>query len=160
MAGSTKAAPEGKPEVIPYLAVDRPAEAVAFYVKVFGARELVRMCWPGTDQILHAELAFGDSRVFLGAEAPEMGVNSPLRLGGSPVTIQIYVPDADATVAGAAAAGATVTTPVATMFWGDRLGKFTDPFGHVWSVATHVEDVPPALMEERLKAMMAGGAPG
>ena len=140
MGSAVKSIPEGYHSVTPYLIVQGAVRAIEFYRRAFGARELFRMMQPD-GRVGHAELEIGDSRVMLADEHPEMGVRSPQTIGGSPVTIHLYVEDVDATVARAAAAGATVTRPVADQFYGDRNGGLTDPFGHVWYVATHVEDL-------------------
>jgi PhnB protein len=135
-----KPIPEGYHSVTPYLIVRGAAQAIAFYERAFAAEELYRMPMPD-GRIGHAELRIGDSRIMLADEHPDVGALSPGSVGGTPVTIHLYVEDVDATFARATAAGARVTRPVADQFYGDRLGVLTDPFGHVWSVATHREDV-------------------
>jgi PhnB protein len=148
MARAVKPIPEGYHSVTPYLIVKGAAQAIAFYEQAFGAQELYRM--PGPDgRVGHAELRIGDSRIMLADEHPEVGALSPGSVGGSPVTIHLYVEDVDATFARATAAGARTTRPVADQFYGDRLGILTDPFGHVWSVATHREDVSEDEMRRR-----------
>ena len=119
--------------------------------KAFGASELYRIMGPG-DVVGHAELQFGDSRIRLADEHPEVGARGPQSIGGTPITIHLYVEDVDGTVARAVAAGAKVTRPVADQFYGDRLGVLADPFGHVWSVATHREDVSEDEMKRRAAA--------
>jgi len=151
---AVKKIPEGYHAVTPYLAVKGGAAAIAFYEKAFGAKELFRMPAPG-GTIAHAELQIGDSRVMLSDEAPDMGAKSPQTLGGSPVSLMLYVEDVDATVKRAIDAGAKPTRPVENQFYGDRSGGLVDPFGHSWWVATHVEDVPPAELERRAKAAFA-----
>jgi len=151
----TKPVPEGYHTVSPYLAVEDAARAIDYYVKAFGAKEVVRMNAPdGT--IGHAELEIGDSRVMLADPFPQSSTRPPKELGGTSVSVFLYVEDVDATVKQAVDAGGTLTMEVADQFWGDRFGGFTDPFGHSWSVATHVEDVPPDEIAERAKAAMAG----
>jgi len=150
-----KPIPDGYPQVTPYLCVDGAKAAIEFYSKVLGATE--RMHMPGPDgKIGHAELELGDSLIMLADEFPEMGVRGPKAVGGTPVMIMIYVEDADAVFDAAVAAGATVLRPVENQFYGDRTGQFEDPFGHRWSVATHVEDVPPDEMEKRAAEAMSG----
>lgn len=140
--------PAGYPRLTPYLIVAGAADAIAFYTEVFGATERMRMDGPG-GSIGHAELTLGESLIMLADEAPEMGIRGPGHFGGSPVTLHVYVEDADATFAAALQRGATEIQPVADQFYGDRSGQFSDPWGHVWSVATHVEDVPPEEMARR-----------
>jgi PhnB protein len=152
MAGNVKPIPENYRRVTPYLIVDDAAKAIDFYKRAFGATELMRMPAPG-DKVGHAEIQVGDSVVMLADPMAEMGHKSPKTLGGSPVSLLIYVEDADATVAGAVAAGARVTRPLENQFWGDRMGDVTDPFGHRWHVATHVEDVSPEEMQRRMEAL-------
>jgi uncharacterized glyoxalase superfamily protein PhnB len=127
--------------VTPHLVVRGAVEAIGFYKRAFGAEEHCRMAGPDGMSIMHAELQIGDSIIFLNDEFPQIGVVSPKTLNGSPVTIHLYVEDADAVFRQAANAGATVTMPVQETFWGDRYGKLVDPYGHHWSIATHVEDV-------------------
>ncbi len=148
MPNAVKPIPDGYHTVTPYLIVRGGARAIEFYQKAFGAKELFRMAQPD-GRVGHAELQIGDSRVMLADEHPETGQRSPQSIGGSAVTIHLYVPDVDATVARAAAAGAKVTRPVENQFYGDRNGGVTDPFGHLWFVSTHVEDVPPDELERR-----------
>ena len=148
--------PEGYPRVTPYLCVDGAAAAIDFYTSVLGAKERMRM--PGPDGKLgHAELLLGDAVVMLADEYPEMDVRSPTSIGGSPVTIHVYVEDVDRVFEQAMAAGATALRPVENQFYGDRSGSFVDPFGHKWNVASHVEDIPPEEMAKRATEAMAGG---
>ena len=130
-----------------------PAAAIDFYSKVFGATERMRMPSPG-DRIGHAELEIGDSIIMLADEHPEMGIRGPKAIGGSPVTISVYVDDVDGVFELAVKEGATATRQVENQFYGDRSGQFEDPFGHRWSVATHVEDVPPDEMAKRVTEAM------
>jgi PhnB protein len=141
--------PEGSHSVTPHLVIAGASRAIEFYTEAFGAKELCRM--PGPDgTIMHAEVKIGDSQVFLAEECPQMGAMSPTSIGGSPVTIHLYVEDADATFDRAIAAGATAKFPPQDMFWGDRYAQVVDPFGHRWSIATHVEDVTPEEMGKRM----------
>jgi PhnB protein len=151
---ATKPIPEGYHTLTPYLAVDDATEAIEFYKKAFGAKERVLMAAPG-DTIGHAELEIGDALVMLSDPSPQSSTRSPKELGGTSVSVFMYVEDVDAFVKKAVDAGANVVMEVADQFWGDRFGTISDPFGHVWSVATHIEDVPPEEMEERAKAAMA-----
>jgi len=142
--------PKDMHSVTPHLVVDGAAAAIEFYKKAFSAVETARMGGPD-GKIMHAAVRIGDSQVMLVDEFPDFGNLGPLKLKGSPVTLHIYVPDADATYAQAIAAGATSRMPPADMFWGDRYGQVTDPFGHVWSIATHVKDMTPEEMAEAMK---------
>ncbi|HEX2041888.1 MAG TPA: VOC family protein [Acidimicrobiales bacterium] len=151
-----KPIPEGYPVVTPYLCVDGAEAAIQFYADVLGAAERMRMPAPG-GKVGHAELQIGDSIIMLSDEFPEMGQTSPKTVGGSPVTISVYVDDVDATFQRAQSAGATVVRPPEDQFYGDRAAQFVDPFGHKWSIATHIEDVPPDEMMKRVSEMMGGG---
>jgi len=154
---NVKAIPEGYPRVSPYLCVDGASAAIEFYERVFGAKERARMAQPD-GKVGHAELEFGDSVVMLSDEYPEMGVRSPKAIGGTPVIMSVYVEDVDDVFKRALGAGATTVRDVKDQFYGDRTGQFEDPFGHQWSVATHVEDVAPDEMERRAaEAMHQGG---
>jgi PhnB protein len=146
--------PEGYRTVTPYLAVDDAAAAIEFYKRAFGAKERGRMDAPG-GKIGHAELEIGDSLVMLADALPQFATRPPKELGATTVGVFMYVEDVDAVVKQAVDAGATVTTEVDDQFWGDRYGSVTDPFGHLWSIATRIEDVPPEEMAERAKAAMA-----
>ena len=152
---NVKAIPDEYQQVTPYLIVDGADAAIRFYTEVFEAKERGRMPAPG-GKIGHAELQLGDSVIMLADEAPEMGQRSPKSVGGTPVTINVYVNDVDDAFDRAIRAGAQALRPVENQFYGDRTGQFEDPFGHRWSVATHVEDVPPEEMEKRAAAMAAG----
>ena len=146
--------PDGYNTVSPYLAVDDAQKAIEYYTKAFGAKETVRMDGPD-GKIGHAELQIGDSHVMLSDPFPQASTTPPKELGGTSASIFMYVEDVDAVVQKAVDAGATVTMEVEDQFWGDRFGSITDPFGHNWSIATHVEDLTPEEMEERGKAAMA-----
>ena len=143
-----KPIPEGYPQVTPYLHVDGAEKAIAFYTSVFEGRERARMDAPG-GKIGHAEIEIGSSIIMLADEFPEMDIRGPRSIGGTPVTISVYVEDVDAVHARALAQGATEIRPLENQFYGDRSGLFEDPFGHRWSVASHVEDVPPEEMQRR-----------
>lgn len=146
--------PEGYHTLSPYLAVDDASAAIEFYQRAFGAQERSRM--PAPDgRVAHAELQIGDSIVMLSDPFPQSTTKPPKELGGTSCALFAYVEDVDAFVQRAVDAGATLTMPVENMFWGDRFGGLTDPFGHQWQVATHVEDVPPDEMAERAKKAMA-----
>jgi uncharacterized glyoxalase superfamily protein PhnB len=145
--------PAGQSAITPHLVIKGASEAIDFYKRAFGAEEIFRMPFPGSNgtvKLGHAELRIGDSKLFLADEFPDYGSVGPGNT--SPVTIHLYVTDADATFARAVEAGATVSMPPADMFWGDRFGKLIDPFGHHWSIAEHVEDLTPAQIEERMAA--------
>jgi PhnB protein len=153
---AVKPIPDGYHAVTPYLIVDDAKRALDFYKKAFDAVELMRM--PGPDgKIGHAEIKIGDSVIMLADEAPAMGARSPRTIGGSPITLMVYIKDVDKQVAQAVAAGATLTRPVANQFYGDRTGGLDDPFGHHWYLATHVEDVPPDEMAKRAAKAMGSG---
>ena len=149
---AVKPIPEGMHSLTPHLVCAGAAEAIEFYRKAFNAVESARM--PGPDgKLMHAAVRIGDSTLMLVDENAQWGMLGPRALKGSPVTLHLYVDDADATVAQAAAAGAKVTMPVADMFWGDRYGQLEDPFGHRWSVATHTRDLTPEEMREGMARM-------
>lgn len=152
MAAQVKKIPDGYHTATPYLVVGDAARAIDFYKQAFGASELVRMGAP-EGKIGHAELKIGDSMIMLSDEM--MGNRSPKTLGGSPVSIFLYVEDVDSVFNKAINAGAKSDAPPTDMFWGDRFGKLTDPFGHVWSIATHIEDVAPEEMKKRTRKAMA-----
>jgi PhnB protein len=148
----TKPMPAGMHSVTPHIICAGAAEAIEFYKKAFGATEMFRL--PGPDgKLMHGSISIGDSAVMLAEENEKHGVFGPKRLNGSPVIIHLYVEDADAFVARAAEAGANVTMPVAEMFWGDRYGRLQDPFGHMWSVSTHVRDVTPDELKQAVQSM-------
>jgi len=150
-----KPIPDGYPRVTPYLIVDGGAAAIEFYGSVLGATERMRMPAPG-DKVGHAELQIGDATIMLADEFPDMGALSPKTVGGTPVTLHVYVEDADAVFDRAVNAGAKALRAVEDRFYGDRSGEFEDPFGHRWSVATHVEDVPPDELAKRAAEASAG----
>ena len=146
--------PDGYHSLQIYLAVEDASKAIDFYKEAFGADETIRMPGPG-GSVAHAELQIGDSRLMLSDPFPQSNVRPPSERGGPTASVFMYVDDADALFERAEAAGATVVTPLEDMFWGDRFGTLADPFGHVWSVATHVEDGPEDEMAERAKSAMA-----
>ena len=150
-----KPVPDGYPRVTPYLIVDSASAAIDFYKSVLGASERMRMGGPG-GKVGHAELEIGDSMIMLADEHPEMDARGPKTVGGTPVSLHVYVEDADDVFARATEAGAKALRPMEDRFYGDRTGGFEDPFGHRWNVASHVEDVPPDEMEERAARAMGG----
>lgn len=159
MSDSVSFKPEGYHTLNPYFAVHDAAAAIEFYKEAFGATERTRMNGPG-GSIMHAELQIGDSVLMLGDEAPEMGASSPKTIGDTPVGLMVYVENVDQAFAKAVEASAEVEMPPMDMFWGDRFCKLKDPFGHKWSLATHVEDVDDEEMAKRAAAAaaeMAGG---
>ena len=147
--------PEGYHSATPYLIIKDAAKAIEFYKKAFGAKEMMRMSQPD-GRIGHAEIKIGDSPIMLADEFPEMGARSPQSLGGSPVSILLYVEDVDAFAKQAVTAGTKIVRPVKDQFYGDRSGSFEDPFGHQWHIATHVEDVAPEEMHKRAAATGRG----
>jgi PhnB protein len=151
---NVKPIPDGYHSVTPYLIIKGAADAIDFYKKAFGATELFRMPAPG-GKVGHAEIKIGDSPIMLADESPEMGYVGPGTLGGTPVTIMIYVEDVDTVFNQAIGAGGEQVKPLQDQFYGDRSGTLKDPFGHVWHVATHKEDVSPEEMDKRMAA--AGG---
>jgi PhnB protein len=155
MPTRVKPIPEGYHAVTPYLIAKDAARAIAFYQKAFGAKELFRMARPD-GRVEHAELQIGDSRIMLADESPELGARSPQSIGGTPVTIHLYVDDVDAVVKRAVDAGAQLMRPIADQFYGDRNGSVADPFGHMWWISTHKEDVPADEMKRRVAAHHAG----
>ena len=148
---------EGRHSVTPHLTVRGAARAIDFYRRAFGAEEVMRMPSRDGTKLMHAHLRIGDSAILLNDEFPEMGGRSPDALGGTPTTIHLYVPDADQVFARAVAAGAQVRMPLQDMFWGDRYGQIVDPFGHVWAIATHKEDLTPEEIGRRAATAMGGG---
>lgn len=158
MSKTVKSIPEAYHSVTPYLYIRGAAEAIEFYQQAFGASEVVRLTSPD-GRIGHAEIQIGDSRVMLADEIPEMNVKSPHTLQGTSSGYLIYVDDADEQFARALTAGGVEVRPVQDQFYGDRSGTLADPFGHVWTIATHVEDVPPEEIDRRFAAMtsQAGG---
>lgn len=148
--------PEGYPRITPYLIVDGAAAAIAFYTEVLGATERMRMPGDTPDSIGHAELQLGDSIIMLADEFLEMEALAPTTVGGSPVTLHVYVEDADAVFAAAIAGGARSIRDPEDQFYGDRSGQFEDPWGHRWNVASHVEEVTPEEMERRMADLVGG----
>jgi PhnB protein len=151
----TEPIPANYPRVMPYLIVDGAASAIDFYCSVLGVKERMRMAGPN-GRVGHAELELGDSLIMLADENPEMDIRGPSSIGGTPVSLHVYVEDCDATFERAINAGAKQLRAVEDQFYGDRSGRFEDPFGHRWDVSTHVEDVSPQEMSERAAAAMAG----
>lgn len=149
-----KPIPEGYHSVTPYLVVDDANAAIDFYKKAFGAEEKFRM--PMGDRIGHAELMIGDSHIMLADEFPDMGHLGPKNRGGTTVSLMVYVDDVDSRFRQAIGAGAKQVRPLENQFWGDRMGTLEDPFGHVWSLATHVEEVAPDEMERRMAEFSKG----
>ena len=145
---TVSAIPPGYHTLTPHIVVSDANAAIGFYAEAFAAEERFRMPAPDGKRVMHAELKIGDSVLMLASEFPEMGSQAPSSLGGSPVALHIYTNDVDALYDRAVAAGATATMPPADMFWGDRYGRLSDPFGHVWSIASHQRDVPPEEMAE------------
>jgi PhnB protein len=154
-AKRVSAIPKQYHTVTPALSVRGAAEAIAFYKKALGAREVMRMRGPDGKGVMHAEIKIGDSVVFLGDESPNMSCRSPQSLGGSTAALHIYVRDVDAAFKRAVEAGAQVQMPVTDMFWGDRYGRIADPFGHEWGLATHKEDLKPKEIARRAEAFFA-----
>lgn len=153
MSAAVKPIPEGYHSVTPYLIFSGASDAIAFYKKALGAEEIMRMAAPG-GRVGHAELQIGDSRIMLADEHPELQALSPKTIGGSPVTLHLYVENVDAAVERAIAAGATLVRPVADQFYGDRTGGIADPFGYRWFIATHKEDL--TMDEIRRRAAAQG----
>lgn len=145
--------PQGYCTVTPYLIVKGAARAIEFYQKAFDATESMRLAQPD-GRVGHAEIKIGNSPVMLADEFPEMGVRGPQSLGGSPVVLALYVEDVDARFSQALAAGATVLRPVKDQFYGDRSGTLTDPFGHVWTLATHKQDLSSEEIQRRFESAM------
>ncbi len=153
---TVKRVPDGFHTLTPHLNVNDADAAIAFYKKAFGAEEINRHLMPDGRKIMHALLQIGSSRLMLNDEFPEMMVKGPKALGGTPVTLALYVEDVDALFARAVAAGATVAMPLTDMFWGDRYAQVTDPFGHKWELCSHIEDVTPEESANRAKKLFGG----
>jgi PhnB protein len=153
MTSSVKAIPEGYHSVTPYLIVSGAADAIEFYRSAFGAREVMRLAQPG-GKVGHAEIEIGDSRIMLADEYPDMDARSPTAFGGTPVSLHLYVDDVDAIAQQAIAAGARERRPVKDQFYGDRTGSLEDPFGHVWHIASHKEDLSPDEIKRRADEAM------
>ncbi len=154
-----KPIPEGYNSVTAYLFVKGAASAIEYYKNVFGAKERMRMPGPN-GRIMHAELQIGDSIVMLSDENPQAGAKSPVTLGGASTSLHVYVEDVDSTTKKAVSAGANVVRPVKDEFYGDRIGTIIDPFGHMWSIATHIEDVSPEEMKKRMDDARSQSASG
>ena len=152
MAMKVKSTPDGYHTATPYLIVKEAAKAIDFYKRAFGATESMRMPGPG-GKIMHAEIKIGDSPIMMADECPPMNAFSPQSIGGSPIFLMLYVEDVDKVTSQAIAAGATVEQAVKNQFYGDRSGTVVDPFGHRWTIATHIEDVSPEEMKRRMSAM-------
>lgn len=156
MTEQVKAVPDGSRTLTAHLVVRGAARAIDFYKHVFGAEEVMRLSGPDGQSVMHAEVRIGDSTLMLGDEMPDCGVRGPESLeGSSAFGLNVYVDDVDTVFERAVAAGATVKMPVADQFWGDRYGQIIDPFGHVWSIATHKEDVAFEELEARAAAMFS-----
>jgi PhnB protein len=156
MAGDVKPIPAGYHSVTPYLYLRDAAAAIEFYQKAFNAVELFRMAMPD-GRIGHAEIKIGNSHVMLADEMPEMNITSPASLNGTSVGLLIYLENVDDQFEQAIAAGGEVIRPLTDQFYGDRSGTLKDPFGHTWTLSTHVEDVPPEELQQRMEAMCEGG---
>jgi PhnB protein len=154
---NVKPIPDGYHSVTPYLSINGAAEAIEFYKNAFGATELFRMGGPD-GKVGHAELQIGSSKIMLADEHPEIDFRSPKALGGSPVTLHLYIEDVDAVFNRAVAAGATVTRPLTNEFYGDRVAGLTDPYGHTWHLATHIEDVSSDEMAARMAKQRPAGS--
>lgn len=154
-----KPVPDGFTRLSPHIVLPDPMAAMDFYQKVFGAQPGLVMKMPGTEMVMHAEMKFGDTMLMISGEFPDMGVQGPAAIGGSPVTMHLYNEDVDAVVQKATEAGAEVTMPPMDMFWGDRYCKLKDPWGHSWSVATHIADPTEEEMMQAMAAMMSGDGP-
>lgn len=150
-----KPIPDGYSSVTPYLTVEDAKAALKFYAEAFGAMEVFRLDGPA-GMVMHAEVRIGNSMVMIGQESPDMGARGPKLIGGSPVTMLIYCNNADEMIALAVRAGAKVQRAVQNQFYGDRSGQVVDPFGHIWTIATHIEDVSPEEMNRRMAAIMGG----
>jgi PhnB protein len=157
MNNNIRPIPDGHHTLTPYLVVRGAAAALEFYAKAFSANELLRLHAPG-GAIAHAEFKIGDSHFMLADENPNCSDISPMALGGTPVKLHLYVTDTDAVFATAIQAGATAIMPPTNQFWGDRMGAVTDPFGHKWLIATHIEDVDPSEFQGRMEAFFAAQA--
>ena len=154
-----KPVPDGYRSITPYLIVADGGAAIAFYQRVFAATLRMRLDAPG-GKVGHAELEIGDSLIMLADEHPETGALAPTTVGGTPVGLHVYLPNVDAVAAEAVAAGATLKRPVENQFYGDRLGTIVDPYGHIWHISTHVEDVSPEEIGRRAAALAQGQRPG
>lgn len=156
-AARTPGAPKGYRTITPYLVIEGANKALEFYSKAFGAEVVMKLSMPD-GRLCHAEMRIGDSMIMLSDDFPEMNggkSRSPLKLGGTPVSVHVYVPNADRTFDRAVAAGCSALMPLTDMFWGDRFGMVTDPYGHMWSIATNVEELSPAEVERAMHEFMA-----
>ncbi|MGH8493004.1 MAG: VOC family protein [Moraxellaceae bacterium] len=153
-----KAVPDGYDSVTPYLVVRGAAKAIVFYEKAFGAVERLRLPAPGGG-IGHAELKIGNSIIMLADEFPDMGARGPRTIGGSPVSLLIYVENVDDVFTGALAAGARELRPLENKFYGDRAGQLEDPFGHIWTLASHIEDVTAEQLQQRMEETFSSIVP-
>ena len=154
---AVKPIPDGFRTITPHLIVNDAGKAIEFYKKAFGAEEIMRMPGPDGKSVMHAEVKIGDSRLMLASEMPGGGCGaSPTTLKGTPVTIHLYVENADSSFKRATDAGATVSMPLTDMFWGDRYGQIKDPFGHSWSIATHKQDLTPDQIAKNAAACFGG----
>lgn len=153
MSTKVKPIPDGYHTLTPYLIIKGAAAAIDFYKKAFGAQEQFRMPGPDGKTIGHANIVIGNSIVMLADEAPQMLAQSPQTLNGTPVTMVLYVEDADAVFNRAVELGATVRQPLENKFYGERAGTVVDPFGHIWTMMTHIEDVTPEMMDQRVKEL-------
>lgn len=154
---NVQSVPEGYASVTPALCIKDALSAIDYYKRVFGATEVMRMLGPD-GKLAHAELKIGNSKIMLGEENAQMGMRSPLSIGGTATNLYVYLENVDAVVQKAVEGGAKLTRPVQDMFYGDRTGTVIDPFGHMWSVATHIEDVSPEELQKRLAAAMRQSA--
>lgn len=155
MTAKTKPIPDGYHTVTPYLVITDAGKAIEFYKEVFDATESTLLKSPD-NKVMHAEMNIGDSKIMFCDECPDWNALSPQTIGGTAVSIMLYVEDVDSVVNRAVAAGAKLLMPVADQFWGDRMGTFSDPFGHKWSIATHTEDLTPEEISRRAKALLGG----
>ncbi len=155
MTAKAKPIPEGYHSITPYLVVNGASRALDYYKQIFGATEIMRMDGP-EGKVMHAEFKIGDSILMIADAFPELGFVSPEGLPGTPVGMMVYVEDVDSVAKAAVAAGATELRPIENQFYGDRSGTFRDPFGHVWTIATHIEDVSPEEMERRMASQGEG----
>lgn len=152
MTTKTKPVPVGYHTATPYLVITNAAKAIEFYKEAFGATELTRLATPD-GKVMHAEIRIGDSPIMLCDECPDWNALSPLTIGGTSVSVVLYLEDVDTVVNRAVKAGAKLLMPVEDQFWGDRMGTVSDPFGHKWSIATHTENLSPEEIDIRAKAL-------
>lgn len=155
MTNTVKYIPDGYHSITPYLIITNAAKALDFYKTAFGAKEVMRMAMPN-GKVMHAEITIGNSKIMLADEAPEMDARSPQTIGATPVLIHLYVENVDKFIQHAVANGAKLTRPIQDQFYGDRSGGITDPFGHVWGIATHTKDVSLEEMNQHFEEMKKG----